>query len=355
MRKLSSFTAKILKWYQNNKRELPWRETTNPYYIWLSEIILQQTRINQGINYYRAFTDQYPTLSGFAEADEDHILKLWQGLGYYSRARNMHYTARELMTNHNGHFPDNYQDLIKLKGIGPYTAAAIASIAFNEQKAAVDGNVFRVLSRIFGIDTPIDSTKGRTEYTELAYQLMDKSHPGTFNQAMMDFGAIQCSPKSPQCSTCPFGDSCQAFMQNRINFFPVREKQIKIRSRYFNYLVITNPNTIFLQKRTQSDIWKNLYEFPLIETPTKLPVEELEKDLVQFFGSQQIEISEVTKWEKQVLSHQHIYYRFLYFRTELKRNTPPNLIEVNKKDIFNFAVPKPVEQGIAKIIRNISI
>ena len=229
------FSKTLINWYSVNKRELPWRQTIDPYYIWLSEIILQQTQVAQGLPYYVKFTEEFPSVFHLAKAQEGHVLKLWQGLGYYSRARNLHTTAKYIAAELKGEFPNNYKDLLKLKGIGDYTASAIASICFNKPEAVVDGNVYRVLSRYFGIDTPINSPKGAKEFKQLAQELIDKKDPATFNQAIMEFGATQCKPQSPDCTLCPFTSSCIAFNENRIIELPVKIKSGKAKKKYFNF------------------------------------------------------------------------------------------------------------------------
>ncbi|WP_299524976.1 A/G-specific adenine glycosylase [Winogradskyella sp.] len=265
------FTNKLTSWYSANKRDLPWRKTKNPYYIWLSEIILQQTQVKQGLPYYNAFVKRFPTIFDLANASEQQVLKLWQGLGYYSRARNLHATAKHIAFELKGVFPNNYKDLIKLKGVGDYTASAIASIAFNEVAAVVDGNVYRVLARYFGIDTPINSTAGIKEFKALASSLIDKEQPATFNQATMEFGATQCKPKNPYCIVCPLNEGCIALQRNLIGSLPVKLKRTKITTKYFNFLVYIdkNKNTI-LEKRISKGIWQNLYQFPLIESEKSL-------------------------------------------------------------------------------------
>ncbi len=246
---------------------MPWRETSDPYCIWLSEIMLQQTRIEQGLPYYLAFTNAYPSIFDLANASEEEVLKLWQGLGYYSRARNLHATAKYIAFELNGKFPETYEGLLKLKGVGDYTASAIASISYNEPVAVVDGNVYRVLSRYFDIDTPINSTAGIKEFKLLAKELLDKEDPATYNQAIMEFGALQCKPQSPLCNTCPLSASCLALKNNKISMLPVKLKKGKIKKRYFNYLVFqSEENKTILEKRSGKGIWEGLYQFPLIET-----------------------------------------------------------------------------------------
>ncbi len=258
-----SFSKTLITWYLDNKRDLPWRKTKDPYHIWLSEIMLQQTRVAQGLPYFLAFTEAFPTVFDLAKADEEKVLKLWQGLGYYSRARNLHATAKYISEELSGNFPNNYKDLLKLKGIGEYTAAAIASFSFKECVPVVDGNVYRVLSRYFDIETDIASSGAKKEFTQLASELIDKKKPELFNQAIMEFGALQCVPKSPDCNSCPLDNSCLALAKNKVSQLPIKLKKQKITNRFFNYLlVIDNKNQAIINKRTQKGIWHNLYEFP---------------------------------------------------------------------------------------------
>jgi len=308
------FSKTIINWYSKHKRNLPWRNTKNPYYIWLSEIILQQTQVKQGLPYYEAFVKAFPTVFDLAKASEETVLKLWQGLGYYSRARNLHTAAKHIAHERNGVFPNNYSDILKLKGVGDYTASAIASIAFNEPTAVVDGNVYRVLSRFFGIATPINSTKGIKEFKALATTLIDHEQPATFNQAIMEFGAQQCKPKTPYCIVCPLQDACIAFSKNRVAQLPVKLKKTTIKHRYFNYLVfIDSKKNTLIEKRTQKGIWQNLYQFPLIETKHSLEVSEFETLLKQhdllkglpFHFNIYNETDTVHK-----LSHQHLHTKF---------------------------------------------
>ncbi len=347
--KMVDFCKDLLGWYTINKRELPWRKTKDPYAIWLSEIILQQTRVDQGLSYYVKFIEKYPTVEDFASAGEDEILKLWQGLGYYSRARNMHKTAQEVVCKWQGKFPSSYDDLLKLKGIGEYTAAAISSISYEKPHAVVDGNVYRVLSRFFGITTPIDSTTGKKEFSLLANSLMNKEKPGEYNQALMEFGALYCTPKNPDCRKCIFKSRCIAFDSSMVEKLPIKGEKQKNRFRYFNYLVILDKGSVYLKKRTGNDIWRNLYEFPLIEKDKKTDMTDSEKLVRTYPGMEKFEIIKTTLWKKQVLSHQNIYYRFIYMIADNKKNKLADLLKVNKKDIFNFAVPKPIERELEKI------
>ncbi len=349
MAEFEGLKRELLDWYRQNKRELPWRETNNPYNIWLSEIILQQTRIDQGLSYYNRFIEAYPTVKHLASAPEDEVLKLWQGLGYYSRARNLHSSAQKIAAQYSGKFPDNYKEILKLKGVGEYTAAAIASISFGMPYAAVDGNVYRVLSRLFAIDTPIDSTKGKKEFQNLAQQVLNVEHPGDHNQAMMEFGARQCTPKSPNCGVCVLKDYCLAYAENAIDRLPVKQGRINIRHRYFNYIISENEHEVLIQKRGENDIWRSLYEFPLIETDSKTEINELPLDQLSFFSNAEDVVVSVGNWRKQVLSHQHIHYRFITIQSNFGKNLGPNLIKVQKKDIFDFAVPKPIERELESL------
>jgi A/G-specific adenine glycosylase len=350
MNKTLTFSAIITKWYSMHKRDLPWRETNDPYAIWLSEVILQQTRIEQGLAYYRRFIGDYPLVQDFALATEDEILKKWQGLGYYSRARNMHQAAKIIVEKFDGKFPGNYKNLIKLKGIGEYTAAAIASIAFNLPHAAVDGNVFRVLSRVFGIAAPIDTGQGKKVFYQLANELLDRKHPGQFNEALMEFGALQCVPRKPDCGICPFKNSCVAYLNDLVDTFPVKRGKVQIKKRYFNYLVVQDEKHTFLTKRSGNDIWKNLYEFPLVESPEQTDTCQTLLEQQAFFSPENgFQVEGASRWKKQVLTHQHIFFRFIYLKLTGKKNIHPSLIRVNKTDIFNFAVPKPVEMELENI------
>lgn len=311
-----SFSKTLITWYLANKRDLPWRKTNNPYQIWLSEIMLQQTRVAQGLPYFLAFTETFPTVFDLAKADEEKVLKLWQGLGYYSRARNLHGTAKYISEELNGEFPNNYKDLLKLKGIGEYTAAAIASFSFNECVPVVDGNVYRVLSRYFDIETDIASSGAKKEFTQLASELIDSKNPALFNQAIMEFGALQCVPKSPNCDSCPLNNSCLALAKNKINQLPVKIKKLKIKNRFLNYLlVLDSSNKGIINKRTQKGIWHNLYELPLIETEEKEKEEIIEYKIKSLYE----DINSITLLESESvihkLSHQHLHITFWKVRT----------------------------------------
>ena len=315
-----SFSNLLIKWYLQKKRDLPWRNTINPYLIWLSEIILQQTRVAQGTPYFIAFTTAFPTVFDLAAANEEQVLKLWQGLGYYSRARNLHKTAQFVANELDGIFPDNYKDLLQLKGVGEYTAAAIASFSYNEVIPVVDGNVFRVLSRYFDIETDIAAASAKKEFAALAFELMPKEQPAIFNQAIMEFGALQCVPKSPNCNICIFNESCTALQKKKVDQLPVKSKKLKVRKRYFNYLVVTDElgNTI-IQKRTAKGIWHNLYEFPLIETDKEEDfdciAEQIQNDF--FKGNSILSVTESNEQSiVHKLSHQHLYIKFWEVKIE---------------------------------------
>ena len=308
------FHNTLISWYLENKRDLPWRNTQNPYFIWLSEIILQQTRVAQGTPYFLSFTSSFPTVFDLANANEEQVLKLWQGLGYYSRARNLHKTAQYVAHDLSGIFPDNYTDLLKLKGVGEYTAAAIASFSYNEVVPVVDGNVFRVLSRYFDIETDIALASAKKEFTAIAFEIMPKDTPALFNQAIMEFGALQCVPKSPNCGVCVFNTSCAALQKKKVAQLPVKSKKLKVKNRFFNYLVATdsNKNTL-IQKRTSKGIWHNLYEFPLIESEENVDFDYISTQIQNNFFQNNKLISIEDSSNKDIihkLSHQHLHIKF---------------------------------------------
>ena len=309
-----NFTNSLTKWYLQNKRDLPWRNTQNPYFIWLSEIMLQQTRVAQGMPYFYAFTTAFPTVFDLANASEEQVLKLWQGLGYYSRARNLHKTAQKVAFEMNGVFPKSYIELLKLKGIGEYTAAAIASFSYNEAVSVVDGNVFRVLSRYFDIETDIAIASTKKEFSDLAFELMNKNNPALFNQAIMEFGALQCVPKSPNCLSCVLNSGCLALQKKKVNLLPVKSKKLKVRNRFFNYFVfLDEQEKTIIQKRSEKGIWHNLYEFPLIETESVEDFESISKQIQEqsFVENGIVSMSELnTIPQVHKLSHQHLHIKF---------------------------------------------
>lgn len=332
-----SFSSQLIDWYLVNKRDLPWRSTNDAYKIWLSEIMLQQTRVAQGLSYYYAFEKEFPTIFDLAAADEQLVLKLWQGLGYYSRARNLHYTAKYIVEHYDGTFPSEFSEIKKLKGVGDYTASAIASIAFQKPHAVVDGNVYRVLARVFGIETPINSTEGIKEFKSLAQSLIDKKNPGTYNQAIMEFGAMQCKPKNPDCNVCPLQNICVAFQNKSVDALPVKLQKTKVRKRYFNYIVVlTDDRKTILQQRTSKGIWQNLFEFPLVETNSEVDEKKLKS--TKQFQSFEFERFEISLFNVDPiihkLSHQHLHTKFWILET-------PALHKANIKweEIQKYPVP----------------
>lgn len=299
------FALEIENWYVKHKRDLPWRDISNPYLIWISEIILQQTRVAQGYDYYLRFIKTFPNVKALAEASEEEVLNVWQGLGYYSRARNLHFAARTIAKK--GEFPTTYEEIRALKGVGDYTAAAICSFAFGQPYATVDGNVYRVLSRYYGIKNPIDTSAGKNFFAQLAQQLLDKKNPGLYNQAIMDFGALQCTPQSPNCSNCPLSDSCLAFSQKEIESYPVKSKKAAVKDRYFVYILIKSNQGILMKRRGDGDIWQGLYEPYLLEY-SSVPKEEMViNHLLERFSLQDIFIQNICKGLKHVLTHRRLY------------------------------------------------
>jgi A/G-specific adenine glycosylase len=335
-----NFADELVHWYHENKRDLPWRHTTDPYIIWLSEIILQQTRVEQGLPYFNRFLAQYPTINHFANASEDDILKLWQGLGYYSRGRNMLKTAQLIQANYGGKFPSKYDELIKLKGVGDYTAAAISSFAANEPRAVLDGNVFRVLARYFGIDEPINSTKGLKIFKQLANEVLNKTQPATHNQAMMEFGAMLCKPKNPACGICPVRMGCEAFKTNATTWLPVKLKTVKIKERFFNYFLSFKNGEVLMNKRTGNDIWNGLYDLPLIETSGILTISEIAQlpETENYFGKA-LKIKEVYGLQKHILTHQRLTIRFIWVENE-PQLLEPDWFYTNVENLKKLALPK---------------
>jgi A/G-specific adenine glycosylase len=315
-----NFTKSLTTWYLTNKRDLPWRHTKNPYCIWLSEIMLQQTRVAQGMPYYFAFIEAFPTVFDLANASEEKVLKLWQGLGYYSRARNLHKTAQIVAFELNGIFPDNYIELLRLKGVGEYTAAAIASFSYNESVPVVDGNVFRVLSRYFEIETDIANATAKKEFSALALELMGKNDPALFNQSIMEFGALQCVPKNPDCTVCVLNSGCLALQKNKVNKLPVKSKKAAVKNRFFNYLIFSDENGhTIIHKRSGKGIWHNLYEFPLVETDAEVDFEFISDQIQRkhFAENEIISISEFnTTSQIHKLTHQHLHIKFWKINVE---------------------------------------
>lgn len=344
------FSKTLVTWYLKNKRDLPWRNTTNPYFIWLSEIILQQTRVDQGLAYYLTFVKNFPTVFDLARADEEKVLKLWQGLGYYSRARNLHTSAKYIVDELEGVFPSDYKSLLKLKGVGDYTASAIASICFDKPTAVVDGNVYRVLARYFGITTPINSTAGIKEFKILAQELIDAKNSANHNQAIMEFGARMCKPQNPDCSMCPLNSSCIALQKKEVKRLPIKDKKVKVRKRYFNYLVIiTSNNKTVLRKREGKGIWQNLYEFPLIESTANIDETDLvnHTEFNELFKEKDVSIKQ---FNQQLivhkLSHQHISTRFWIVKTDSNKS-----VNTEWASIEDFPVPILIHNFIEDLKR----
>ena len=337
------FSNSLLQWYLHHKRDLPWRNTTDPYPIWLSEIMLQQTRVAQGMSYFYSFTETFPTVFDLANAPEEQVLKLWQGLGYYSRARNLHKTAQVVANELYGVFPNNYKELLKLKGIGEYTAAAIASFAYNEVVPVVDGNVFRVLSRVFDIETDIASAPAKKQFTELAQELIPKNNPALFNQAIMEFGALQCVPKNPKCEICIFNDKCLALQKKKVLQLPVKLKKTKVTNRYFSYLVfIDSDGKTILNQRTEKGIWQNLYEFPVLETENEVGFDFVISEVNDNYKKFTIETIKPLNDSiiKHKLSHQHLHINFFEVKILDKLNNGISIDDAMKMPfpivIFNF-------------------
>ena len=335
-----SFTSSLQKWYDIHKRPLPWRDISNPYFIWLSEIILQQTRVNQGLPYYIKFVNRYPTVTDLANSTEDEVLQLWQGLGYYSRGRNMLKCAKEIVEKYDAEFPNDYKVLTKLPGIGDYTASAIASFAFNLPYAVLDGNVYRVLSRIHGIDTPINSAQGNQTFKALAESLIDKSNPGNHNQSIMEFGAIQCVPQNPNCNRCIFQDSCFAFRSQQVKDLPVKLKNKPKKTRYLNYFVFINDQKVLIQKRDKKGIWQGLHEFPMIERKKSITETEALLLLNEHYGTDCHTILSVDS-HKHLLTHQTIYANFWVVpQTSFDFNINSDIFEVDLQALgTDFAIP----------------
>lgn len=347
----------LVEWYERNKRSLPWRESSDPYLIWISEIILQQTRVAQGLSYFRRFTERFPDVSSLAEAQEDEVLKYWQGLGYYSRARNLHKAAKDICDRFEGVFPTRYEDVLSLKGIGEYTAAAIVSFAWNQPYPVVDGNVFRVLSRLFALDTPIDTSRGKKEFTRLAGMVMNPAKAGLHNQAIMELGALQCTPQNPACETCPLQARCMAFASNTVSLYPVKQNKTKTRNRYFHYFHIIMEDKTWLSRRGTKDIWEGLYEFPLIETERPVDFSELQKlesFRLLFADTGNMNISVKLENIKHVLSHQVLYTIFYRVEIEKINKTLRSFLMIKGEEIEKFAVPRLIHLYLEKIGGNLS-
>lgn len=334
------FSSKLTTWYKSNHRPLPWRKTKDPYFIYLSEIILQQTQVKQGLNYYQKFTNNYPTIADLAESSEDKILKDWQGLGYYSRARNMHFAAKQIMKDFNGEFPKTYDEIIKLKGVGEYTAAAIASFAFQEAKAVVDGNVYRVISRLFNIHTPIDTTKGKKEFLAIANALLPPEEADTHNQAMMELGALICRPKRPDCESCPLQEKCQAYKENTIPLLPVKSKSLKQKKIHFNYYVFETEEEILIHRRQKKGIWQNLYDFHLKDT---IKIDESNWIAHLPDEIQRFELIGISKEYVHLLTHKKILAQFIRIKLFNKIDLGEDYRWIQKDELPTYAIPKLIE------------
>jgi A/G-specific adenine glycosylase len=343
----SWFSRELVPWYREHRRDLPWRHTRDPYRIWLSEVILQQTRVDQGLAYYERFVEHYPTVADLAQAPEGAVMKLWQGLGYYSRARNLMAAARQVQAAHGGRFPDDHAGLIGLKGVGDYTASAIASMAFDRPEAVVDGNVYRVLARVFGLDTPIDSTTGRKAFRDLAQRLLDPAHPGDHNQAVMELGATVCTPRNPHCTRCPLSPRCIARLEGRIASLPVKAGRTAVRQRHFHYLILSRGRSVVLRQRTGKDIWQDLYEPPVVETPGPGNRRTVGAAAAALFG-RPVVLGERSGQLRHVLSHQIILARFWEVELSSGASLPEGWVLAERTDLDRYAVPRLIERFLEK-------
>ena len=351
--KANAFTSKLLKWFETEQRDLPWKQTKDPYFIWISEIILQQTRVEQGLPYYEKFIKRFPTIQSLAKAREDQVLKMWEGLGYYTRARNIHHTAKYVTTHLKGTFPSTYKDVLALKGVGPYTAAAIMSFAFNEPYAVVDGNVLRVVSRYLASYIPVDTTEGYHLVQNWLNDCIPLLQPGDFNQAIMNLGATICTPTKPNCSHCPVRERCRAYKEGSFGDLPVKIKKITKRNRYFHYFLFQDDSEQFLiQKRIGKDIWKGLYELPMVETEAETPQGMKNMaPLLKKFGIRQkllLDFREIYHINKHLLTHQTIYAKYYLVRLQTLNNVilSDECYFVNRNNISNFAFPKLIKSFI---------
>ncbi len=351
------FTNKLIDWYRLNKRHLPWRQTSDPYRIWVSEVILQQTRVDQGLSYYERFLQKFPDIQTLADAGDDDVLKSWQGLGYYSRARNLHAAAQQLVKEHGGHFPENYDEILSLKGVGEYSASAIASIAYNLKYPVVDGNVLRFMARFYGIEIPVNSGKGKKLIREKLEKLISSDEPGTFNQAMMEFGATVCKPQQALCKICVFQEDCVAFRTGKVKDLPVKVYKPIVKKRFFHYLlVLENENNSFftyINKRTEDDIWKNLYDFPLIEMDKIYSVQELERTerWKAIFSENSPRLIFQSRKFLHKLSHQELHIQFFVFQAEgFNKN---DYTRLKADQISNYPVPRLIEIFLDEYIKKI--
>ncbi len=344
--------SRLIDWYLEYKRDLPWRNTSDPYKIWISEIILQQTRVDQGLSYYLRFVERFPDVFALALAEEDEVLKYWQGLGYYSRARNLHASAKMIVDKYNGEFPQKYEDVLHLKGVGEYTAAAIVSFAWNQPYPTVDGNVFRFLSRLLAINEPIDTGAGKKIFTEIAGMLIDKKRPDLFNQAIMEFGALQCVPVSPDCYNCPFVPKCIAYATQTVNLLPVKQGKTKVEDRYLYYFHIKQGKDTYLTKRKGKGVWFNLYEFPMVESETALEFSELQMDSrfqTIFCNAEGMKFHLVMENKKHILSHRRLFASFYEvtvsddFLSQSVSDSSNNLIRLAEETIDAYPIHRLME------------
>ena len=345
LRKMNEICSRLFEWYSVNKRDLPWRATRDPYLIWISEVILQQTRVAQGYDYFVRFIQRFPTVESLAYASEDEVLRMWQGLGYYSRARNLHTAAKQVVGM--GHFPNTYDAIRQLKGVGDYTAAAVASFAFDEPKAAVDGNVCRVWTRVFGIEEPIDSARGKNMVVEAAQALLPEKHAAKYNQTVMEFGALQCVPRNPDCNACPIAHKCVALAQGRVGLLPVKSHKTKVAPRYLSYLYIHNESSLLLHKRTGDDIWHGLYELPLIETPSAVSIDNLLACNAYTYWHSLLSTyvyKGSTEGIKHILSHRVLHATFHEIELRDSLPCPEEYVVVPFDEIQKYALPRLIER-----------
>ena len=342
----------LLAWYETRRRDLPWRQTHDPYLIWISEVILQQTRVAQGLEYYLRFTARFPDVKTLAEADLDEVLKYWQGLGYYSRARSLHAASREIMTRFGGRFPERYEEVRSLKGVGDYTAAAVCSIAYGQPYATVDGNVYRVLSRLFDLDLPIDTTAGKRHFADLAQALLDRKDPGRYNQAIMELGALQCLPRNPECALCPLAGKClaRAAGKERVEALPVKSPKKAVKPRYFNYFRVHCGEMTLLSRREGRDIWQHLYEFPLIETEVPTEYDRLREQEAyrKLFAGANERVWRVTDMPPHILSHRVIHARFYEVDVPVFTSGMDAYVQLREESLGNYAVSRLIESYLQR-------
>ncbi|MDX1652165.1 MAG: A/G-specific adenine glycosylase [Brumimicrobium sp.] len=345
---MDDFALSIRFWYRQNSRKLPWRETSDPYFIWLSEIILQQTRVDQGRSYYEKFVRNFPTVEDLAAADEQDVLNLWQGLGYYSRARNLHFAAKQIMNDYKGQFPSDFENIKKLRGVGDYTAAAIASFAFRLPHAVVDGNVYRVLARYYAESTPIDSSAGQKLFREYAQQLLSQDSPDEFNQAIMELGALVCTPSKPSCETCPISENCMAFRRSEQNFYPVKKNKTRVTEKFFNYF-LPQGREIQIEQRTGKGIWQNLYQFPLIESDIELDHDQANKASLEKWNTNTIEKKASYT---HLLSHQKINAHFWLTEKRItNKGNEREYLTLDLDDIHDYPIPRLIERFLEENIQ----